>query len=79
MKNKLSDLNNHLFAQLERLGDENLSIEQLTQEIDRGKAITNVAQQIIANCKLALDAQIVLNDGVIMAIPKMLGMDNEAA
>lgn len=35
MKNKLVDLNNHLFAQLERLGDEDLSAEQLEQEVNK--------------------------------------------
>jgi hypothetical protein len=76
MKNKLSDLNNHLFAQLERLGDEDLKPEQLEQEISRGKAITAVAQQIIANGKLVLAAQVALGDQSIREIPKMLGMDN---
>jgi hypothetical protein len=56
MKNSLGDLHNHLFAQLERLGDEDLKGEQLTEEIDRAKAINQVAAQIISNGKLVLDA-----------------------
>ncbi len=79
MKNKLSDLNNHLFAQLERLGDESLKPDQLAIEISRAKAITGVAPQVIANGKLALDAQIALSDQTIKEIPKMLGMDNGVA
>lgn len=78
MKNKLSDLNDHLFMQLERLGDESLEPDKLMKEIDRGKAITAVAQQIIANGKLVLDAQMALGDQSIKEIPKMLGMDNGA-
>lgn len=79
MKNKLSDLNNHLFAQLERLGDESLKPEQLKTEIERGKAITGVAQQIIANGRLVLDAQVAVNENQIKSMPKMLGTDNEGA
>lgn len=80
MKNKLVDLNNHLFAQLERLGEEKLSPEQLGKEIERDKAITGVAREIIANGKLALDAQIALGEQQIKFIPKMLGIEtNESA
>ncbi len=56
-QNKLSDLNNHLFAAIERLGDEEITDDQLKQEIERSKAISNVAGKIIDNGRLVLDAQ----------------------
>lgn len=56
MQNKMSDLNNHLFAQLERLGDEDITGDELAEEIDRAKAISGVAGQIIANAQLAIKA-----------------------
>lgn len=46
IKNRQIDLDNHLFAELERLGDESLTDEQLEKEIERAKAISNVAKQI---------------------------------
>lgn len=57
MQNKLSDLNNHLFAQLERLGDEEIKGDMLTEEIGRAKAVTDIASQVIANANLSLKAQ----------------------
>lgn len=54
MKNKLSDLNNHLFAQLERLGEEGLSPEKIEQESCRADAMVQVADQIIRNAELTL-------------------------
>ena len=54
-RNTLSDLNNHLFAQIERLGEEDISEEKLQQEIGRAKAINGVAKNIIQNAKTALE------------------------
>jgi len=57
MKNKLIDLNNHLFAQLERLSDEGLDREKLNEEIKRGKAISDLGKVVVENAKLALDSE----------------------
>jgi len=56
MKNKLSDLNDHLFAALERLADENMSAEQIGDEVKRADAIVSVADQIVRNADLQLKA-----------------------
>ncbi|MDO4667028.1 MAG: hypothetical protein Q4A90_04240 [Streptococcus sp.] len=56
-QNKPSNLTNHLFMALERLGDEDLTMEQLEMEIERSKAISNVAGKIIDNGRLILEAQ----------------------
>ena len=56
MKNRLSDLNNHLFAQLERLSDEGLSAERIEEEVKRADAIVSVADQIASGFKLQLQA-----------------------
>jgi hypothetical protein len=57
MKNGLIDLNNHLFAQLERLSEEGLKDEKLSDEIKRGKAISDLGKVVVENAKLALDAE----------------------
>jgi hypothetical protein len=73
-KNKLIDLNDHMFAQLERLSDEELKGDKLTEEIQRSHAITSVAGQIISNAGLALKAQVAVNDLLLKNPPKMLGV-----
>lgn len=54
-KNKISDLRNHLFAQLERLGEEDLTDDQLKKETERAKAISEVAGKIIESAKVEVD------------------------
>lgn len=61
-KNKLSDLNDHLFAQLERLSDEDLTAEQLDKEAKRGEAIVAVADQVIKNASLQIQAAKLLSE-----------------
>lgn len=79
MKNKLIDLNDHLFAQLERLSDEEVKGEALQEEIRRAGAVAGVACQIIDNARLALAASKALGEGLIRKAPVMLGCDSEEA
>ena len=80
MKNKLTDLNNHLFAQLERLGEENLSAEQIEMEVKRAGAIVNVADQITANADLQLKAAKLFADHGPQILPMLpqIGSQKEA-
>lgn len=74
-KNTMNDLNDHLFMALERLNDENLSDEELQQEIERSKAISEVGKTVIDNAKTVLSAM-KFNDEKLdanMQLPKMLG------
>ena len=57
MKNTLGDLNNHLFAELERLSDEDLKNEDLKEEIMRAKSVTEIASRIIDNANTVLEAE----------------------
>ena len=64
MKNRLIDLNNHLFAQLERLSDETLTPEQIEQEAGRARAIVDISDQIISGANVQLKAaQIIATHG----------------
>ena len=72
MKNKLTDLNDHLFAQLERLNDEDLKDEELERELKRSKSMTNVADKIINNAKVCLDASKMFADYGDVAGNKLL-------
>ncbi len=57
MKNTLTDLNNYLFEQLERLQDDSLDESGLDKEIQRSEAVQKVAKTIIENGSLALQAK----------------------
>ncbi len=62
-KNKISDLNNHLYEQLERLNDDSLSEHQLEQEVQRANAMSQLGTVIVNNNKVALSAMKLAMDG----------------
>ena len=56
-RNTLGDLNNHLFMQMERLNDDDLTIEELEKEKDRARAMSEISKNIINNANLVLQAK----------------------
>lgn len=74
-KNRLTDLNNHLFEQLERLNNDELTGDELSEEIRRSRAVTGVASHIIQNGELVLKAYKAHEDRMDAEkkLPKMLG------
>lgn len=64
MKNRITDLNDHLFAQIERLSAEGLTKEQLEAEVQRTDAMVKVADMIVDNARLGIQAAtLVANHG----------------
>lgn len=55
-KTKLKDLNDHLFAQLERLSNEDLDAEGIEREVKRADAIVDVAGEILRIADTGLKA-----------------------
>lgn len=77
--NNLSDLNAVLFNQIRNIEKEELSDEELEREIKKSESITKVASVILANAKLALNAQQLFDEygtGRTVDIP-LLGISNQ--
>lgn len=75
MKNTLGDLNNHLFAQLEKINDDDLSGEALDAEIKRTEAMAKISEQIIKTGELQFKAMQHMDEygyGRKKAVPEML-------
>ncbi len=73
-RNKLTDLNNLLFEQLERLNDESLKGEALQEEISRANSMTRISQNIISNANTILRAAEFADDRIDISIkaPELL-------
>ena len=73
MKNTLTDLNNYLFDQLERLND-----DELTGELQKTDSIVKISEKIIENGELAFKTMKHLDefgyhpDKSIRSVPPML-------
>ena len=74
IRNTLGDLNNFLFAQLERLDNEELEGDELLKEIARSKAVSDVAGKVIENANIVLQAQKHMDEfkGTDTTMPRML-------
>lgn len=81
MKNKLLDLNDYLFAQLERLNDKELKADDLREEIVRADTICRVSCQIISTQSLVLKAYAAMDDSIscvnVPEIKKIIGYDKK--
>lgn len=81
MENKLTDLNNILFEQIERLNDDDLHGEALKQQIKRSRAIESVAGMIIANANTVLKPEklkmeYAMDDRDPSQVPEMLRIED---
>ena len=83
-KNKLIDLNNHLFCLLERLNEEDgegmkLWGEGLRDELNRAAAMCKIAETIIENGRLIVDAAKTVDHAMgKIKLPLLLSGGNEA-
>lgn len=77
-KNKLNDLNNHLFEQMERLNDDDLTGEDLNREIKRAKTMSSIASNIVSNAALALEAQQYIDEySGHVRVPEMIKIEEK--
>ena len=82
MKNTLTDLNNYLFEQIERICDDSLTDEQLDKELRKTDSIVKVSEKIIQNGELAFRTmqhldQYGYNAASARAVPPMLETKGE--
>lgn len=80
--NSLSDLNAHLFAQLERLDLENLTADDIAREAARTESIVKLADAITDNARTQLAAAKLFHEagkGVLPMLPQVGPKAIEAA
>jgi hypothetical protein len=70
----LTDVTAKLMDQINTLSNQDMSHENLMKEAERAKALTGISQQIIAACRLALDAQSALGTGHATEAADLLGI-----
>lgn len=77
-RNKLTDLNDHLFAQIEKMSDEETPADN--DAIRKAEAIAKLADQIVKTHKLVLDAARLtanLSDEERKALPESFGINKK--
>ena len=85
MKNKMIDLHNALFAELETLQDEdsfrdsdgNIDSGKVELAIKRADKVSDVAGRIIELQRLQLDAvKMAIDNGIAVSLPETLGLED---
>lgn len=81
MNNNLLSLNNYLFEELERLNDDETmqQEENFKKEMNRSKAISQVAKNIIDNANTMLEAKKYVDEYGLdkKEMPKLLGVSDD--
>ena len=54
-RNKISDLRDHLFAALERIDNDDLTADQIQQEVNKAKAIASIGSVLINSAKVEME------------------------
>jgi hypothetical protein len=54
-RNKINDLRDHLFSALERLDNDELTMEELNKEIEKAQAVAQIGSVIIQSAKIEID------------------------
>jgi hypothetical protein len=54
-RNKINDLRDHLFSALERLDNDELTMEELNKEIEKAQAVAQIGSVIIQSAKIEVD------------------------
>ena len=75
VRNTFDDLNNHLFEQIERLNDDELSADELEREVKRAKSMSLISDKIIKAAETQLKAYEMSQEyeGTHKQMPKLLG------
>ena len=69
-KHSLKDLNEYLFDELDALTNGDLQGEQLNEEIERSKAIVQVAGRIAGNAAIQIKAAQLMSDNGTLSAQK---------
>lgn len=78
MKNRITDLNDHLFAALESVNEHGLSGESLRERIAQAAAVAHLAKSIIENNSLVLQAEKLKHEiGPALRLPAQLTYHGE--
>lgn len=72
MKNKITDLNDHMFMMLEKLNDDELTGDELAMECKRASAMAQIGSVIVKNHKNAIDVMKLRGNGNEEEAPEFL-------